>query len=145
MNLNHYHSTRNTPIEHKKRPFARLGSRAAKVFYSRRKKKTEGTKLNLPGWIVDIRGKKSFRCPHCGELIKVQPRQISTETLKHMQTIRQLGKIRKKTTAKGIGAFKNARACICMSCGKPVICFDEFTTIIEPKEKTEKKKRAPPG
>jgi DNA-directed RNA polymerase subunit RPC12/RpoP len=65
--------------------------------------------------IIDISGKKEIECPHCGFLLKIQPRTISMEKLRHMEDVKQIVEWKKKHT--------NADA----NCGKPIICKDEFS------------------
>jgi len=80
--------------------------------------------------IIDIIGKKVFECPYCGFEIKVPPRNLSMEKLRHMQDVKRVADLRAKDAYKpgdGKGGIANLRAFICPNCTEPIFGTDEFS------------------
>jgi DNA-directed RNA polymerase subunit RPC12/RpoP len=79
--------------------------------------------------LVDMRGKKSINCPHCGFKIDIPLREISMSKLKHMAEVKQFGKWTEQFRNKETIGIGNSAVMICPQCNKPILCIDEFTTI----------------
>lgn len=76
--------------------------------------------------IIDITGKKSVNCPQCGFTINLPPREISMEKLRHMEDVKKISELLKKTRADRETA-SNPRILICPMCNSPIVCKDAFT------------------
>ena len=80
---------------------------------------------------VDVKGKKSFKCPRCSNNITVPLREISMEKLQHLKQVEQIEKWHKEHTAKqdpNIHGVGNVRIMFCPQCGIALILKDEFST-----------------
>jgi hypothetical protein len=76
--------------------------------------------------IVDVTGKKIVNCSKCGFTIKILPREIDVEKLRHMKDIEKISKLLKKPGFDTSFA-SNIRILICPKCNYAIICKDEFT------------------
>jgi DNA-directed RNA polymerase subunit M/transcription elongation factor TFIIS len=76
--------------------------------------------------IVDITGKKTVKCSKCGFTIKISPREIDIEKLKHIKDVEKISKLLKNSESDTTFA-SNIRILICPKCNYAIICKDEFT------------------
>ena len=79
--------------------------------------------------VVNVTGKKTIKCPSCGETLKVPPRTFGRRELKNLQDVEQSGEWEKEKISADVHEFLNVRVLLCQECGRPVICRDRFSSL----------------
>ena len=78
--------------------------------------------------IIDVTGKQSVNCPKCGFTIAISPRTISMEKLGHMNDVKKVSELLKKTEVDSEAA-SNPIILICPLCNYTIVCRDKFSNV----------------
>ena len=93
----------------------------------------------FPPNLIDIRGKKWFNCPKCGNNIEILPRTINMEELKRIADTEKdyssnnklVTRVRNLKPGLLDVTIANPRKVICGTCGNVMYLFDEFSSLSE--------------
>ena len=79
--------------------------------------------------IIDIEGKEEITCPKCGFVMRVEPRELSLESLEHMKKVNELSKmLDEKVKSPDRRTLNNLRLFACLQCDTPLLCKDRFSS-----------------